>query len=584
MPNRPFLLAPTANFRSSLNVFRLAGLSAALLISANAHAQNALGTGNALDANQRLGSGGINERGRDLNAIIRQANAVVDGTAGAGRSFRGLGATPSNSGFRDSLGGAQTYRFERDAVLSGLATSRARTTDLLSAQAALYSGEPVGPRVFSALNPREYGAVSTGGQLTALRSVAQREWDAARQPSVLGVVTGRDEADRQVTYQPLRGLSFSERDRTDLLPLSPLQRPAGMRLERAIEESKSLGGDAQGRDERLPTGVPLDPIGSAKPLSTRIEQNPISTRFDEVESRFRSSFSAPASTPLPGDGTVPPADGRLMPERREANARPDGRPDTIPGAGGASNADPLERLRGRLSMPAAPERAARTPATTGITGLPGARPTTLVAPLAGDRLAATMPPALPSADDQAVINALRKMTQAEPLKDLSGRPADANDWYHLVMLTSQQLVNKGEFFKAEEAYTRLLAAKPGDALARLGRSHAQIGAGTYLSAGRGLLELVRERPQLIGTRIDEGGLLPRAYADAAAAELLAKAQQTNPQLPASPVATEAAATLAYLGFQFKQEAWLIAGLNAGLAQADARDKPLFELMSAAWRN
>jgi len=568
------------NCRTPLLLLRLAGLSAALLAASAAQAQNALGTGNALDANQRIGSGGINERGRDVNAIIRQANAVVDGTAGSGRSFRGPTATPSNSGFRDSLGGAQTYRFERDAALSGLATSRARTTDLLSAQAALYSGEPVGPQVFGALNPQQYGAVSTGGQLTALRSVSQREWDAARQPSVLGVVTGRDEAARQVTYQPLRGLSYAERDRTDLLPVSPLQRPAGMRLDRAIDESKAASDDAQARDQRVPTGVPQDPVDSSKPVSTRIEQKPISTRFDEVESRFRASYSAPAGTPPPADGSVPPADGRTAPDRRDPNARP----DAPPAAGGASSADPLERMRSRLRLPAAPETSARTAAASGITGVPDARPSPLVAPLAGDRLAATMPPALPNVEDQAVITALRKMTQAEPLKDLAGRPADANDWYHLVMRTSQQLVDKGEFFKAEEAYTRLLAAKPDDALARLGRSHAQIGAGTYLSAGRGLLELVRERPQLIGTRIDEGGLLPRAYADAAAAELLAKAQQTNPQLPASPVATEAAATLAYLGFQFKQEAWLIAGLNAGLAQADARDKPLFELMSAAWKN
>ena len=92
-------------------------LTAAILILAAgappAEAQNALGDGRVLDANPRVGSGGLNPAGRDFAAEVRFRNAIVTGNApGATAISIEVGEIPAGSQVEIS------YRVVIDADLS----------------------------------------------------------------------------------------------------------------------------------------------------------------------------------------------------------------------------------------------------------------------------------------------------------------------------------------------------------------------------------------------------------------------------------------------------------------------------------
>ncbi len=566
-----------------LAVLTACGTLAAVLVLAPqaAQAQNALGTGNALDANRRVGSGGINEKGRDIKDTIRQQNAIFDGTAGGGRSFRGSSVGGSGSEFRDYLGGTQNYNFQRDASFSGLATGRSRTSDLLSNQSALYSGNVSTAGFADSLNPGRYGAASSGAALSSLRSSAQREWDKSRQPSVLGEVRTSSLTSTPVMYQPLRGLSYGERDRSDVLPLSPLERPmtgwnvpGDLELEQAEAQRAAANGridlsvPASGSGGRnmtnpatapaggLGTGLGTAPAGSSV-VKPGASANPfpddrkpgswISTRYDEVESRYQQTRAAGGrkdNAATGSDPTRPASDDAMNSLRDMLRARDAGRPG------------------------AAPSRPGQTPTDT-------ARPV----PSAAERNASPVPkvtPAVP-ANAASAVDTLRAMTGADPIRGLSERPRTEDDWYNIVMDRAQQLMSQGRYFEAEEAYTRLLAAKKGDAMARLGRVHAQLGAGAYMTAGKGLTELLRDKPQLIPVRIIERGIVPRALVDGVAKDL-----QGELTKPMSPIRDESGVLLAYLGYQFGEKQWITDGLSVADKLVDPANGPLYTLLGEVW--
>lgn len=559
-----------------------------LLAPASAHAQNALGTGNALDANRRVGSNGINERGRDVKDTIRLQNAIFDGTAGGGRSFRDASVGGSGSAFRDFLGGTQNFNLQREASFSGLSAGRSRTSDLLSNQSALYSGNVAAAGFAEALNPSRYGAATSGTTLASLRSSAQREWDKARQPSVLGEVRSDGYKASPVMYQPLRGLSFADRDRADVLPISPLERPmSGWKVpgEAEMEAAEARRASANGRiDLSLPasgagfgsrnaaspggslTGTLTGPLTgrasgelrpgeSASPF-TSDRQLParISTKYDEVESRYQQTRAAAAKKDGTAQGTEPPrttGDDAMSSLRDVIRSREAGRPGSPTGRMGQSPTSNPQRT------PSEP-RPVATPAERNASPVPKV----------------TIP--VPS-NAASAVETLRAMTGADPIRGLSERPRTEDDWYNIVMDRAQQLMTQGRYFEAEEAYTRLLAAKKGDAMARLGRVHAQLGAGAYMTAGKGLTELLRDKPQLIPVRIIERGIVPRAIAEGVAKDL-----QGELAKPVSPIRDESGVLLAYLGYQFGETRWLTEGLGAADKLVEPLNAPLYTLLADVW--
>lgn len=577
----------------------IAGLTTTFIV-APALGQNALGSGNALDANSRVGSNGINGPGRDINAIIRQANAVVDGTAVGGRQFRDAGGIRSGSTFRDSLGGDSNFVFQRDAALSGLTTSRGRSSDLLAAQSALYTGNTVPQGFADDLLQQRFAAATTGASLGSLRSTSQREWDKSRQPSVLGVITAKDDSRRPVTFQPLRGLSFSDRDQTDVLPGSPLERPARFSLDMSRLDADANRAN-QTTDRRVnPDGSPRnptdDPSKTARP-GNALESGQISTRVDEIDKRFaaaraetiRTDAATAAAAEAAGTETRPGPGARTGTATKPAT-------EGKPGSSGSAEtnrpgSDPgIEQLRQGLYQTRKPKTTPRGDPSAPRPGdvPPKMNPDGTVnrsgsrsAATAAERNATQVPPVGSPllGENLSTIDTLRKMAQGKPLPSLSEKPRTESDWYNIVMARGQELVNTGKYFEAEEVYTRLLAAKEGDSMARIGRVHAQLGAGAYLTAGKGMVELYRDRPQLVPTRFEEAGIMPRAVAAAAAKQL-----ELELDKPGSAIGSEAAVLLAYLGFQYDQSSWLTRGLSEAPKRADDFNRPVILLLEEVWKS
>lgn len=113
---------------SSRKLIASAALGAALAIAAGASGQARIDTGNALDASNRVGSGGFNQKSANIPQNVLN-NAIVTGNVTAGREFRGnLGYGPSRA-FRGNLAGAGTDRFVANSagVTAGNFLSNAQT-------------------------------------------------------------------------------------------------------------------------------------------------------------------------------------------------------------------------------------------------------------------------------------------------------------------------------------------------------------------------------------------------------------------------------------------------------------------------
>ena len=90
----------------------------AALGGGSAGAQDALGTGDALDANLNPQSGGWNAPTRAVDFYRR--NLLVTGNVAAGRGFRGSVGYTAAADFRGAVGSDDLFRFRADSALSAV--------------------------------------------------------------------------------------------------------------------------------------------------------------------------------------------------------------------------------------------------------------------------------------------------------------------------------------------------------------------------------------------------------------------------------------------------------------------------------
>jgi hypothetical protein len=193
---------------------------------------------------------------------------------------------------------------------------------------------------------------------------------------------------------------------------------------------------------------------------------------------------------------------------------------------------------------------------------------------------------------------LELMRQAQSPVDRLVSPTDATrrDAFLEHMETGQRLLTRERFFDAEERFTRALAVRPGDVTAQVGRIHAQLGAGMYLSASMNLRALIMQHPELVAMRFD-ASLLPGDERRDQIAEALRKrigigedrdsAREGDPQLR-----REAGLLLAYLGRQTDNPRALREGLDAMRSvneqapddESQATERRLLELLERVWLN
>ncbi|HEY3243608.1 MAG TPA: hypothetical protein VGM03_09675 [Phycisphaerae bacterium] len=140
-----------------------------------------------------------------------------------------------------------------------------------------------------------------------------------------------------------------------------------------------------------------------------------------------------------------------------------------------------------------------------------------------ERLAGT-----PSALDPDSITGARRLV-AEPLTTYAGAAAGRGNEY---IRRAEDLVRKGEYYRAARNYETAAALDRGNPLIDLGWGHALVGAGEYSSAVHHLLRGLERYPDLVRLNIDLSQFIPDVRVlDERRIDLEQRlAQQENPEL------------------------------------------------------
>lgn len=539
-----------------------------------AAAQNALGDGRALDRNLNPTGGRTNPAAPSIEQQIRFNNAAFEGRAGAGRSFQGSVGARSTSEFRGSLGTSTLFSFERDAASAGQASIPGiRTSDALRYQFDLATGaaSPSAGAMGLGMASR-VGDVATGASAASLRSTAQYTATAALLPTVLGY--GGDEKSGRVAMiaSPLRGISpvrLSEAGGALSAPLSGLER-----VTPGVLSPSEFLGSINPATARGPGNQ--DSPGSASPF---VVGDPAAerARFDRLPDSLRTELDRKLGLglgPVPVQPIAAPAPGSVR-VINPASTPPAAGPNP-PGWGPAPAASPTAPTSDPL-LPNANQLAPRAAdVLSQIARLRGE--------LAGIRPKPSQPGDAPGSNSGSTTGDTRQIVRelaGISLKIDSMKPAFATDTYGIAMARGQDAILDGRWFDAEGAFGLALSNKPGDALAKAGRIHAQLGAGLMLSAATNLRQYLAEHPEMVGSVFDSK-LLPLP----ARASMLATLLRADADKPDPAIGRDGALLLAYMGQQYQDADWLNTGLKRLRDRTpadDAAGQKLIELVSAAWK-
>ncbi|GAB4554927.1 MAG: hypothetical protein Tsb0013_17620 [Phycisphaerales bacterium] len=508
------------------------------------HAQDALGDGRALDSNLRVGSGGRNPEARDYRRELAYRNAIVTGNVPGGFAFRGdVGYTAAND-FRGATGSDELFAFQRDAFLSGLAT---RGIDgIASLQSSLAYG-------VTGQSDGLMGNVIINRPSASLDAGDLAPGSAPQRIDIYSTIGGSLRAPSAITLQDIERPSFLNtlQDRSgttigyigasDLMGLRavpPTNSLYGSRdplldrdiLERLREDptlsTPLVTDEPQRPDLRLPTYQKLmESLG----IPTRIE--------DTVDERIDDGMDEPVRTtfPLGGDPLAPVREALREAERRD---------------------DPFTRSTGPV-----PERVEPVVPEADDGGAEDASEETF-----RDRLDRAV---------RAAEEVLGRSVDIDALGTTSEDPAFLRHFDRGV-----ELLEAGRFFDAEERFAAALQLAPGDPNAAIGRLHAQIGAGMFLSAGANLRRLLVAYPEFIAARVD-AKFLPSGERLAEVRELLRlRMGQAN------MMNADASALLAYMGVQTDNRADVEDGIAryVELTTDPETGEPdtLASLLEAAW--
>lgn len=619
-------------------------LTLALILAAgtatSAVAQNALGTGNALDRNLRVGSGGINRPVNNLAADIAFRNAIVTGNVTGGMGFRGEVGYTGAFDFRGSLSDDEFFQFQTrstsaadvlnfhagpgarsqmpgmrglDATQQSLGWGVASQSPTLGGGRIVdrqFSGTSVGQIEQAIRDPLGGAAGITVDEFTRLQG-------AIRSTSDLIARSGSDVNRLGITQDDQRGVR-SLRVGSDLLavrdlPIVPRTSIDGIPLAPRPEMLSTWRDPASGLVPELPETeddpfAPALPPGS-QPRDPREQLDPRLTppeADDQLSNRLPTNRLLPEASPyrtaieslrIRNDRIAGlPIDGRVTqprPDDPDADATATV-PATTPDDTWALTLDQrLEAIRAALAQdepfvdpvqrmqPNFDELIEASERAFQRESL-RAELRDLTPEERQDRL--QDPDFLEAMTDPRLAAELARETLAGSgvvVRSFITSPETEHDAsvFAKHMEQGQELLAEGGFFAAEERFTAALFIVPGDPLAAAGRIHAQIGAGMYRSATLNLRNLLRDYPELAAVRFDEALLPSGDRLDLTLERLRERA------MPANPVSQEAGLLLAYLGHQFQNQSDVRQGIDAARTVAEETNRPLnplVEVVAAIW--
>lgn len=595
-----------------LHTLTRAGAMILLALGASgAHAQDALGNGQALDANPSVYGSSNTYTRPSLVDELRFRNAIATGNAPGGLSFRGDIGYRAAGEFTGDLGSDALFAFRRDSLYSGLAGMGIRGTDALQYQFALTTGSApprnlIGNLSYTRDNQYASGAdfqrpgvtpqigtlgvnreqrdldptgralsteptitgFDSGSMMGTLRSSATYNTTSTMQPSLISVYAeGLDRRPVGLVASPLLGVTPTPLVDERTKPANPLvARPANADT-----------------DPSVPGGLP----------STRV-----TTSYDELVEQMRERVqSMREESMVQGTtSTIKPEetnDAWLVRQMEEIRRQLYGDQPTTPQQTDPNA--PQDPNAPTTTDPAQGENEGETtnPGTNPLISIPDQSETPL-----GQRLT----------EGQERLNELNKEFELndptkikidrETLEILRGTAGDTvdelivpgesdDDLYTKHIVTGQRLIASGRYFDAEERFTHALSIRPRDVIAQQGRLHAQIGAGMLLSASVNLQTLYSEHPELI-TRRYSGDLLPDEERIAALIKRLGERAgiidmeiRTRP-LEGDRVRVSAALLYAYIGYQKNDQGVVDAGLKVVSELGTDSDRRFAGLLQQLW--
>ncbi len=505
--------------RQGVRIVELAlAAGAAAFLAGSGTAQDALGTGQLLDANPLQNSMGYNPAAAAPDFAAR--NLLITGDVAGGRGFRGTVGYTAPFNFRGTTGSDDLFQF--------------RAASALSAPSFILGGSSIDQLRFGQyLNEIEYRRASRAS--TAPQPFSQR---VSAQPVFM---------DDRIALDRIASTSMTaavDAGASDLQAVSLFQNDKGERL---LVAASSLQGVQAAPLERQGQLIGLTTFDMARArqdadlgrAGTQVGA-PFTTTFKGLPAR-RSEAQAPPTgliEPRAADERLDMAIAPAYLEVMQGVAERAG--EAKPGAAPQQLMEDLDKQLAQLREQLAKARNLQPGAA------PAGRPELgkdTVAPREDDEEAEADSPA---PDLSYLLRHGRKVARLS---------AQDESRVNELMKEAEEALRDGEYFWAERTFERVLRFTPGQPLATAGLAHAQIGAGLYASAALTLERLFTEHPEMIDVRYDPS-LLPSK-----ARQLMAVSRVRELTAGVERDRSLHGFLLAYIGHQLEDQGMVVEGLG-----------------------
>lgn len=543
-----------------------------------AQRQASQGGGRALDANQQVGSGGVNQPAQVIDYAAR--NALITGNAPGGREFRGNVGYSAPTEFRGSVGSDDLFSFNAGSLGSSLPVVQSGIRyNLGSEQVVVVPRSTGSPDYYSSseLLVANRIVAPSGGTYTAGQIAAGTARITLPEPGTVTVAPGSDGRLLEVSTSTLLGLR--EVPRVVTLPQdreADESQRSMLRLDTSIAPERQLTPegmlpmptqplDQQQRERDLPLTTQVDPgltLGqqiNATRLGT--DRRTFDQQVADIEKAMFRQLGSRVAAPgedvyldvlraMRGEAAAPKASDAPKKDLPELDA------PTIEELEQAEQ----ERRKALEAAAAAkylqqqqPERTPRP----GVTGVPAVKPED------GD-----------GEESESLDGLLSTLTNATELPRLTTLAGERESRVNTLMRDAEADLAAERYFDAEAKYRQVLTDAPNTPLAMAGQVHAQLSAAMLKSAAYNLRTLFERHPELIGVRYDARLLPPQKRMDYIHGQIMEELRE-SPR-------PETATLLAYLGYQIDSRQLVRYGL--AVAEKRSPQDPLLPLLRRIWLN
>lgn len=601
--------------------------STALLLAAAFTAPPAQGQvqvqqgGNARDANQQVGSEGINQPRDQPDYAAR--NLLITGNVAGGRAFRGQINYTNPGAFRGNLQSDSLFSFTRDSAYSALGNqglgsgsygdrvivTRPSTSVPGYNRNLRYSGQ-YDPSA-NVLSYRD----SSGGliSVTGVSGLADVQQHLSRNNRSLGLVNTPGGV-FSVDASPLTGIRFNALDantglRTNLRqnnagsnniqrpPQPPTEEEAELerQQDRSLNYNRRIEGTYQQAEtdlDRLGLNLPEDPLAidlgtqvqsaMALKLAGRTDNNIPNTQAQSIRERVfgpnaqqqeqDQDPNQPGARPQPPSAPEDPykkliADILAQAEQVEEDPDAGSQGEQDQDAQGQDAEDDGSQQPDWKKIFEAPKQEERK-ATRMLREEAVRRALNMV----DEEGNVDFDTPLPGVDDDSELGKLLDDLSYD-LPRMQTLAGDNENRITNLMTKAEQVLKEGRYLIAENYYRQVVNEKPKDPLAKAGMIHSQMGAGMIRSAAFNLRGLFSDHPELIALRYD-AELMPETE------RLRWLQNRLQKMIGEGDRGGDPGLVLAYLGYQLEAKPLVEFGLDH--AQSKAPRDPLMPLLRRIW--